>query len=99
MLEEEAEPLYLLAMLSRQVRILIQVSELKPQRLTPQQVADQLKLHPFVARKGIDQAQNFDLDQLIAAHRLLVRTDWMIKTGQIEPQLALDLLVVDLTRI
>jgi DNA polymerase-3 subunit delta len=99
MLEEEAEPLYLLAMLSRQVRILIQAKELQPQRLTPQQVASQLKLHPFVAKKGIEQAQNFDPDQLLAAHRLLVKTDWLIKTGQTEPELALDLLVVDLTRI
>lgn len=99
MLEEEAEPLYLLAMLSRQVRILIQAREFQPQRLTPQQLANRLKLHPFVAQKGIEQARNFEPDQLVAAHRLLVKTDWLIKTGQIEPELALDLLVVDLTRV
>jgi DNA polymerase-3 subunit delta len=99
MLEEGAEPLYLLAMLARQVRILIQVSELGAERLTTHQLAGRLKLHPFVARKGIDQARNFQLDQLVAAHRLLVKTDWMIKTGQMEPTLALDLLVSDLTRI
>jgi DNA polymerase-3 subunit delta len=99
MLEEGAEPLYLLAMLARQVRILIQVSELQPQRLTRHQVASRLKLHPFVAEKGIAQARNFEPDQLVAAHQLLVQTDWMIKTGQVEPQLALDLLVVDLVRI
>ena len=99
MLEEEAEPLYLLAMLSRQVRILIQAKELQPQRLTRDQVASRLKLHPFVAKKGMEQAQNFDPDQLLEAHQLLVKTDWRIKTGQMEPELALDLLIVDLTRI
>jgi hypothetical protein len=29
----------------------------------------------------------------------LVETDWKIKTGQLEPVLALDMLVVSLTRI
>jgi DNA polymerase III delta subunit len=47
----------------------------------------------------MEQARNFSPEQLVAAHRLLVKTDWMIKTGQMEPELALDLLVVDLTRI
>jgi DNA polymerase III delta subunit len=47
----------------------------------------------------MEQAQNFDPDQLLEAHQLLVKTDWRIKTGQMEPELALDLLIVDLTRI
>jgi DNA polymerase III delta subunit len=36
--------------------------------------------------------------QLEAAHRELVETDWKIKTGDLEPVLALDSLVVTLTR-
>lgn len=98
MLEDGAEPLYLLAMLARQVRILIQVSELGAQHLTAREMANQLKLHPYVAEKGIAQARNFDLAQLEAAHQKLVDTDWKIKTGDLEPVLALDRLVVALTR-
>ena len=99
MLEEGAEPLYLLAMLARQVRILIQVKELYEQRLPPQQIAKRIKQHPFVVEKGLKQARNFSPDQLIAAHQCLVETDWKIKTGKVEPVLALDLLVVSLTRV
>jgi DNA polymerase-3 subunit delta len=99
MLEEEAEPLYLLAMLARQVRILIQVSELQTQHLTPREMANRLKLHPYVVEKGIVQARNFDLAQLEAAHRQLVETDWKIKTGELESILALDTLVVALTHM
>jgi DNA polymerase-3 subunit delta len=99
MLEEGAEPLYLLAMLARQVRILIQVSELAEQRLPPPEIARRIKQHPFVVRKGLSQAQNFRPDQLIAAHQCLVDTDWKIKTGELEAVLALDMLVVSLTRI
>lgn len=99
MLEEGAEPLYLLAMLARQVRILIQVSELSEQRMPAPEIARRIKQHPFVVKKGLSQAQNFRPDQLIAAHQYLVETDWKIKTGELEPVLALDMLVVSLTRI
>ncbi len=98
LLDDGEPPLYLLAMLARQVRILIQVKELQAQRLNPREIADRLKLHPFVVDKGIAQARNFDLAQLEGAHRRLVETDWMIKTGQSEDVLALDMLVVALTR-
>ena len=43
-------------MLARQVRILIQVRELHEQGLTPQEIAGQLTLHPYVAGKAIEQA-------------------------------------------
>ena len=99
MLEEEAEPLYLLAMLARQVRILIQVSELYQQQMLPQQIARRIKQHPYTVAKGLKQAGNFSPDQLASAHQCLVETDWKIKTGQLEPVLALDMLVVSLTRI
>jgi DNA polymerase III delta subunit len=62
-------------------------------------MASWLKLHPFVVEKGLAQAHNFDLAQLEAAHRHLVHADWSIKTGQMDDLLALDTLVVALTRI
>jgi DNA polymerase-3 subunit delta len=98
MLEEEAAPLYLLAMLSRQVRILIQVHELQAQTLSQKAIASRLKLHPFVVEKTSAQARNFSMAQLEAAHHLLLETDWAIKTGKMDDVLALDTLVVNLTR-
>jgi DNA polymerase-3 subunit delta len=97
---EDGEPaLYLLAMLARQIRILIQVAELQERGLTPKEVARRLKLHPYVVEKGLAQARNFDLAQLESAHERLVKTDWAIKTGEAEEVLALDMLVVALTHI
>jgi DNA polymerase-3 subunit delta len=98
LLDEGEPPPYLLAMLARQVRILIQVSELQAQGLTPDQMAKRLKLHPFVVKKGIAQAQNFKLHQLEEAHQRLVETDWSIKRGDVEAVVALDMLVVGLTK-
>lgn len=99
LLDGEQHPLRLLAMITRQVRILIQVSELQADRMTPDQLAKRLKLHPYVVKKGLAQAANFTMSQLEDAYALLVDTDWKIKTGDMEDELALDLLVVSLARL
>jgi DNA polymerase-3 subunit delta len=99
MLDEGEPALYLLAMLARQVRILIQVKELSKKDMNQVEIARDLNMHPFVAKKGLEQARNFDMSQLEAAHEKLVEADWAIKTGQAQDVLALDALVVALTRI
>lgn len=99
LLDEGEPPLRLMAMLARQVRILIQVSELQASRMTQEQIAKRLKLHPYVVKKGLAQERNFSMGQLEKAHALLVETDWMIKTGEMEGVLALDMLVVSLARL
>ncbi|MFC2029882.1 DNA polymerase III subunit delta [Chloroflexota bacterium] len=98
MLEDLAHPLYLLAMLARQVRILIQVSELRHRGLNHREAATQLGYHPFPTEKAYAQSKRFTMAQLETAHQQLVRADWLIKTGQVEDELALDMLVVALTR-
>jgi DNA polymerase-3 subunit delta len=98
LLDDNEPPLYLLSMLARQIRILIQVTELKDQYLSEKEVASRLSIHPYVAKKGMSQARNFDMAQLEAAHQRIVSTDLAIKTGKLQDILALDMLVVDLTK-
>jgi DNA polymerase-3 subunit delta len=97
-LSHNAAPIYLLSMITRQFRMLLQLRDLSERGKTVDQAAAQLKLHPFVARKTSDQARNFTLPQLEAIYRKLLDADIAIKTGRSEPMLALDLLVVELTR-
>jgi DNA polymerase-3 subunit delta len=99
LLDDLAEPLYLVAMLGRQVRILIQVGELNSLGMTQQEIATRLKLHPFPVRKAIAQSYNFSFAQLERAHELVVQADWSIKTGEMDSVLALDMLVVSLTQL
>jgi DNA polymerase III subunit delta len=98
LLDEGEPPLKLLAMLARQIRILIQLREMGEQGADHREVARQLKLHPYVVQKGSVQARNFELDQLEEAHERVVQTDWAIKSGRSDAVLALDMLVVALTR-
>jgi len=95
-LEAGDEPMYLLAMIIRQIRLLIQVKEKSEQRYRPDEIAREVGLHPYVAGKLYQQAGNFDLPQLEATHRRLLDIDVAIKTGRIDPAVALDLLVAEL---
>jgi len=61
LLEQGEHPLQILTMLARQVRILIQVGELRKQGLVPQEIAGQTAVAPWMADKFVDQAQKFDM--------------------------------------
>ena len=95
-LDEGDEPLYLLAMVIRQFRLLIQVKEQQEQDVSTEEIGRLIRLHPYVTGKIAQQANNYTLARLEAIHRQLLDTDVAIKTGQMEPEAALELLVVEL---
>ena len=76
---------YLLTMLSRQIKILIQIKSVTSPKT--------LNLHPYVIQKSLPQAQNFTLKELKKLHHLLVRIDINLKTTSINPEVLFDLLV------
>jgi DNA polymerase-3 subunit delta len=96
LLDAGEHPLGLLGMIARQFRLLIQAKELKDEGATPRDVAQALRLHPFPARKLYHQATHFTAAQLEAVHRHLLDADVAIKSGQLEAEVALDLLVAGL---
>ena len=96
LLDAGEHPLGLLAMIARQFRLLIQVEELKAEGATPRDVAKKLGIHPFPAGKLYNQATHFTAAQLEAVYRHLLDTDVDIKSGKIEAEVALDLLVAGL---
>ncbi|MEA3346116.1 MAG: DNA polymerase III subunit delta [Chloroflexota bacterium] len=96
LLEGGDHPLALLGMMTRQIRILIQVKELHQEGLRRRDIAKKLGLHPFVVRKGLAQERNFTMEQLESIHRRLLDTDVAIKRGQVESVLGLDMLIAGL---
>ncbi len=96
MLHDGYDPLYLLGMIVRQFRIMIQVKDLAERGVHPNDIPTRLSMHVFVARKALSQATKFSMRQLETIHHKLWETDLAIKTGQMEPVLALDLFVAGL---
>ncbi|MBN1488161.1 MAG: DNA polymerase III subunit delta [Anaerolineae bacterium] len=92
-------PLGIFGMVTRQYRLLIQTSWLLARRNTEKDVASILKLHPFVAGKICAQANYYSEAALRQAYNLLLESDLAIKQGKLSPDVALDLLVAELTRL
>lgn len=97
-LAHNAAPQYLMAMITRQFRLLLQVRDLQQRGLSVEGIREKLGMHPFVARKMTEQAQNFSLAQLEMIYRKLLDVDIGMKTSRGDPEVALDVLTVELTR-
>jgi len=87
---------YLLTMLIRQFKILLQIRTALDSRLSTSLMAASLKLHPFVVQKGSQQAKNFLADSLRAYLGRLIQLDWQNKTGQGDTRTELTLLISSL---
>lgn len=91
-----ASPAYLLVMLSRQVRLVVQAKEMRRQRKSDMDIQSKLGLAPFPLRKTLEQAQRYPLERLKQVYNKLLQTDLYIKRGKFEGGLALNLLVAEL---
>jgi len=95
---ESEDPFSLWGMVIRQFRLLIQAREILDGRGNKDDVARALGVHPFVAEKTTGQANRFNVEFLEHVYRKLLAIDEGVKTGQVTLDLALDTLVVELTR-
>ena len=97
LLEAGAAPLYLLSMIERQFRILLQIKELREQGANIGAMQKTLGIrHEFIIEKSLRQAQHFSMARLESIYNHLAEVEQAIKTGKIADVLALDLLVVEL---
>lgn len=87
---------YLLTMLTRQFKILFQIRTALDARLSESELANHLKIHPYVAKKGALQARNFSAQTLKTYLNRLVRLDFLNKTGRGDIKTELSLLISEL---
>jgi DNA polymerase III subunit delta len=95
---ESEDGFSLWGMVVRQFRLLLQAREILDARGNQNDVARALGVHPFVAEKTTQQAARFSIESLETIYRKLLTIDEGVKTSQITLDLALDTLVVELTR-
>jgi len=95
---EDEEAFELWGMVIRQFRLLLQARELLDANASVSEVQKALGLHEFVAQKVTNQAKRFSLETLESIYHKLLEIDEGAKTSQVALDLALDTLVVQLTR-
>ncbi|MEL7643545.1 MAG: DNA polymerase III subunit delta [bacterium] len=97
-LMDEQEPVQIFSMIVRQFRLLLQVRELLDDGKGLQDIPREIPeiRASLVAEKMARQARRYDLEQLKEVYRRLLLVDRDLKTSQVTPELAFDLLVVEL---
>ncbi|PLX26712.1 DNA polymerase III subunit delta [Candidatus Parcubacteria bacterium] len=95
-LEAGVAPTYLMHMITRQFRILIQVRRALDDGLSQRKISTELKLHPYVVQKSIQQAGNFTEQKLKIIFSKLLKLDKELKTGQSDFKITIDLLFMKL---
>jgi DNA polymerase III delta subunit len=97
LLEEQfelgANEIYLLTMITRQIKIILQVRQALDLGQSSRQIISELKQNPYVVQKAIEQARHFSLNALKIIFDKLVEIDFKIKTGQGEARVLLNLLI------
>ncbi|HLC38871.1 MAG TPA: DNA polymerase III subunit delta [Patescibacteria group bacterium] len=88
--------LYIHTMIVYQFRNLIIIKALSESGLGSAQIREKTRLHPFVIQKSLQQIRNFSLSNLKLIYQKLMSAEIAMKTGQIDPDFALELLVLGL---
>ena len=86
----------LLAMLARQVRLLLLAKDLRAQGVAEPQMGGRLSLSGYPLRKTLDQEKRFTHEQLAYIHESLVQLDLSAKTLPIDERVALETLIAEL---
>lgn len=87
---------YILVMLIRQFKILLQIKSAVEANLSATAIASELKIHPYVVKKGLTQVSSFSLSDLKDKLNKLVAIDFANKTGQSETKAELALFLAKL---
>ncbi len=98
-LQRGEAPVYLMTMLARQVRMIVMAKDLSKRRMSRTEIQSKLGVNSeYVVRKTLEQASRYSLPRLREVYHRLLETDLSIKTGKYDAELALNILVAELSR-
>ncbi len=92
-LDNGEAPLYILSMIAYQYKNLLVVKELAQKGFMYASIVKKSGLHPFVVKKTYFASSQFSLEELKIAYHNIFQMDLDIKTGKIDQEAALELLV------
>lgn len=87
-------PMRILALVARQFNQMLQLKDLRDQGLDGSAVASRAGLSPYIAKRVLAQAAKYETAALRQAVEDCVESEEAVKTGQLNQQLAVELLLV-----
>jgi DNA polymerase-3 subunit delta len=87
---------YLFSMINFQFRSMIEIKDMVEKNKPYSIILRESGLHPFVVKKSYNLARKFTLDELKKIYRKIFQVELNIKTGRLNPQAGLDLLIAEI---
>ena len=91
-------PMRILYLIARQFNQIMLISELNEQGLGRDAIAEKLGIQSFIVRNGIRYARSFSAEQLRYAVETAVQTETDVKTGKLDEKLAVELVIVEMSK-
>ena len=88
------DPIYLVALLASQFRLMNQVSMLADHRMTEREIAAQLKVHPFRVKKALEARASLSSQRLLSILNDLAVLDQNFKNGITDRKLGFELFLI-----
>ncbi|MCC3356655.1 DNA polymerase III subunit delta [Bacillus sp. REN16] len=98
LLQNKEEPIKILSLLATQFRLIFQVKELSRQGYGQQQIAGNLKVHPFRVKLAGGQSNLFSQEELLKIMNQLAEADYEMKNGKMDKKLILELFIMKLAK-
>lgn len=93
LLETGQSPVGIIVSLSRRINLLTRMRAMLDRGMVPNAIAKGLNLRPYFLKLYMDQAKHFSAEELESTVKALLQADLFIKTGYLEPNMALTLLI------
>ncbi|WP_300562451.1 DNA polymerase III subunit delta [Companilactobacillus sp.] len=90
---QKIDPILLTAILTSQLRSLIQTKILSQKGLSEATIAKQLKIHPYRVKMSLQQSRRLKTQTLSQMFQQIVDLDYQVKSGQGDKELLFDLFI------
>lgn len=96
LLLQREEPIKIIALIVRQIRMMLQIKELEQQHYAPKQMASILGQHPYAVKLAAEKGKRLSKEKLSAILSQLADLDYNMKTGAAHKELALELFILSI---
>ena len=95
---EKEPPMRILFMISRQFNLMLQAKDLSGRGMSKEQIASTMGVQGFIAGKCMNQSRNFTMADLKMGLAESVKTEEMIKSGIMDENIGVEMLLVKYSR-
>lgn len=97
LMQDGREPLYIIAMIERQLRLVALARDLTQRGVVQPELGRRMGANSdFVVRKTLGQARRMSMSEISRKYQRVLESDLAIKQGRLEPAVSLELLIADL---